>query len=111
MKSKNLKVVNLDCPMCAGKLETSLKNINGLSNVNVDFLLQKVSFDYDALSVLEEALTLINSFEEVKVLSDISSIKIKYKKVINSDFEGFQPPQPEFKSRQKWRLFCCFTSV
>ena len=98
MKSKNLKVVNLDCPMCAGKLETSLKNINGLSNVNVDFLLQKVSFDYDALSVLEEALALINSFEEVKVLSDISSIKIKYKKVINSDFEELEYELADFES-------------
>ena len=69
MKSKNLKVVNLDCPMCAGKLEVSLKNINGLENVNVDFLLQKISFDYTNDTSLESALTLINNFEEVKVLS------------------------------------------
>jgi copper chaperone CopZ len=67
MKDKILKVSNLDCPMCADKLETSLKAINGVGSVNVDFLLQKISVSYTTDGVLKEVIDFINNFEEVKV--------------------------------------------
>ena len=58
------KIQGLDCAACAAKLERKLSNVKGVSDVNVDFMLQKtfVETDQDQLEeVFEEAEKIIRA--------------------------------------------------
>ena len=50
---KKIKIANLDCAACAAELEEELSQIKGLSEVSVDFVGQRVGFDYDCAQALE----------------------------------------------------------
>ncbi len=45
MKNYNFKMRNLDCANCANELERALQKIDILVNVNISFIMQKLSFD------------------------------------------------------------------
>lgn len=58
------KIQGLDCAACAAKLERKLSKVKGVSDVNVDFMLQKtfVETDQDQLEeVFEEAEKIIRA--------------------------------------------------
>ena len=58
------KIQGLDCAACAAKLERKLSKVKGVSDVNVDFMLQKtfVETDQDQLEeVFEEAERIIQA--------------------------------------------------
>lgn len=58
------KIQGLDCAACAAKLERKLSKVKGVSDVNVDFMLQKtfVETDQDQLEeVFEEAEKVIRA--------------------------------------------------
>lgn len=44
---KVLKVTDLDCAHCAGKIEKEIQNLEGVKNANVSFLLQKITIEAD----------------------------------------------------------------
>ena len=44
---KLVKIENLDCAACAAELEEELSAIKGLNEVSVDFVTQRVSYDYE----------------------------------------------------------------
>ena len=74
MKNNKVILEGLDCANCANKIEIYVKKIPGLSNVSVDFVNRKLSFDYD---------------EDVNLVSTMENIK-KYIKSILSYYYHFQ---------------------
>ena len=63
---KNIKLLDLDCGHCAAKIETAVKKIDGVTNVSVNFMNQKMILEapddkFDA--ILTEAKALIKKIE------------------------------------------------
>lgn len=63
---KTIKLLNLDCGHCAAKIETAVKKIDGVTNVSVNFMNQKMILEvpddkFDA--ILTEAKALIKKIE------------------------------------------------
>ena len=52
---KTYKLEELDCPMCAAKMEAAVSKLDGVTSASVSFLTQKITVeaadgaDYDAL--------------------------------------------------------------
>ena len=44
---KKYKMQDLDCANCAAKMETSIKKIEGVKDVTVSFMTQKLTIDAD----------------------------------------------------------------
>ncbi len=45
MEKYKFKIKNLDCANCANELERALQKIEGLENVNISFMTQKLTFE------------------------------------------------------------------
>ncbi len=45
--NKAFKLKNLDCADCAAKLERKLAAIDGVNEIRVNFIFQKILLDYD----------------------------------------------------------------
>ena len=63
---KTFKLLDLDCAHCAAKIEGAVKKISGVTNVEVNFLSQKMVLEapddkFDA--ILTEAKALIKKIE------------------------------------------------
>ena len=63
---KTIKLIDLDCVHCADKIQNAVKKIDGVTNVSVNFLGQKMVLEapddrFDA--VLAEAKALIKKIE------------------------------------------------
>ena len=46
MKS-NFKIEGLDCANCAVELERVIKKIDGVNEVNINFMMQRMELEYD----------------------------------------------------------------
>ncbi len=46
MKS-NFKVEGLDCANCAAELERAIEKIEGVKQVNINFMMQRMELEYD----------------------------------------------------------------
>lgn len=46
MKSK-YKIKGLDCANCAGELERAIQKIEGIENVNINFITEKMEIEYN----------------------------------------------------------------
>ena len=44
---KRYKMVDLDCANCAAKMENAIRKIDGVNDVSVSFLAQKLTIDAD----------------------------------------------------------------
>ncbi|WP_294550349.1 cation transporter [uncultured Pseudoflavonifractor sp.] len=44
---KRYKMVDLDCANCAAKMEDAIRKIDGVNDVSVSFLAQKLTIDAD----------------------------------------------------------------
>ena len=44
---KTYKLTDLDCANCAAKMETAIKKIDGVSDVSVSFMTQKLTVEAD----------------------------------------------------------------
>ena len=63
---KTIKLIDLDCGHCATKIESAEKKIDGVTNVSVNFLNQKMVLeapDDKFASILTEAKALIKKIE------------------------------------------------
>lgn len=45
MKKYKLKIKNLDCANCANSLELALQKIEGLENITISFMTEKLNFE------------------------------------------------------------------
>ena len=55
---KVVRIKNLDCANCAAALERAVAKIDGVNSVNVSFIGEKMTLDYDEnKNVLEEIKT------------------------------------------------------
>ncbi len=46
----NFKIMNFDCANCALELERAIKKIDGIKDVNINFILQKMKLEYDEVN-------------------------------------------------------------
>lgn len=46
MKSR-FKIEGLDCANCAGELERAIKKIDGIENVVINFMMQRMELEYN----------------------------------------------------------------
>lgn len=44
---KQFKLENLDCANCAAKMESGIRNIEGITKANVSFMTQKLTIEAD----------------------------------------------------------------
>lgn len=44
---KSFKLVDLDCAVCAAKMEDAIKKINGVSGATVSFMAQRMTVEAD----------------------------------------------------------------
>ncbi len=63
---KSIKLIDLDCGHCASKIESAVKKIDGVTNVSVNFIKQKMELEtpddkFD--SVFAEAKKIIKKIE------------------------------------------------
>ncbi|MBQ8374820.1 MAG: cadmium-translocating P-type ATPase [Clostridia bacterium] len=67
---KTLKIVGLDCAVCAGELEDELNKIEGVKKATVVFATGKLLLDYDGQKTLEKVIDTVNGFEEAKIVEE-----------------------------------------
>ena len=62
---KVFRLIDLDCPNCAMKIEDAIKQINGINQVNVSFLTQKLTIETEENIdiITEEILKVIKKVE------------------------------------------------
>ena len=63
---KSFKVNGLDCPNCAARLESGIKELEGVDNAKVSFMTQKLTLEAadDVFEkVLDEAVALTKKLE------------------------------------------------
>ena len=61
---KVVRIKNLDCANCAAALERAAAKIDGVNSVNVSFIGEKMTLDYDEnKNVLEEIKTAAKKLE------------------------------------------------
>lgn len=61
---KVVRIKNLDCANCAAALERAVAKIDGVNSVNVIFIGEKMTLDYDEnKNVLEEIKTAAKKLE------------------------------------------------
>lgn len=63
---KTIRLIDLDCGHCAAKIEKAVKKIDGVTDVSVNFIKQKMELEapdekFDA--IFEEAKNLIKKIE------------------------------------------------
>ena len=68
-----LKLEGLDCANCASKIENSVSKIEGVSDVNVTFMTQKMSFTTEREDV--DAVVEAVSKEAMRVADDVRSVR------------------------------------
>ena len=50
LKNYKYYLENLDCANCALELERAIKKIDGIKDVNINFILQKMKLEYDEVN-------------------------------------------------------------
>ena len=61
---KIVRIKNLDCANCAAALERAVAKIDGVNSVNVSFIGEKMTLDYDEnKNVLDEIKTAAKKLE------------------------------------------------
>lgn len=65
---KVIKICNLDCAACAAELQEELSALDGIHDVSVDFVGQRVTLEHEGEDALAAAIKHISSFEEVEIV-------------------------------------------
>ena len=69
---KKFKLEDLDCAHCAQKIEDAIKQIDGVDNASVNFMMQKMTIEADESkfdAVMQEVLKCVQKVEpECKVI-------------------------------------------
>jgi len=62
---KSYRLKGLQCASCAAKMENNIKKIDGVNDASIDFMMQRMTIDYDE-SKYQEMIR-----ETVKIISKI----------------------------------------
>lgn len=69
---KKFKLQDLDCANCAAKMEEAIKKIDGVNDVSVNFMMQKMTIDADDSKfddIMKEVVTVCAKVEpDCKIL-------------------------------------------
>lgn len=68
--NKVFRLEGLDCANCARELEEMLEKLEGVTEVSLDFMTQKLHFTCNSEQTAEEVKRVCNSFEDVRVADD-----------------------------------------
>lgn len=63
---KTFKLIDLDCANCAAKMEKAIQNIEGVSNANISFMMQKLTIEADEQNfdtILKESAKICKKIE------------------------------------------------
>lgn len=60
---KIIELKGLDCANCASKIEEGVRNINGVSYVSVNFMLEKMTLEIENIEILTEVKKVIKKIE------------------------------------------------
>lgn len=63
---KKFKMEDLDCANCAAKMEERIRKLEGVTDVNISFMAQKIALEADDdkfESILEEAQKIVKSVD------------------------------------------------
>lgn len=63
---KTFKLIDLDCANCAAKMETAVKNIDGVTDASVSFMTQKMTIEADDArfdAIVKEAVKVCKKIE------------------------------------------------
>ena len=77
-RSHKMSITGIDCANCAGNLERHIAKIEGLSNVSINFMQEKLMFDCDPdkfPALLEEIKKCIDKYEPDAVLGEDESVQ------------------------------------
>ena len=77
-RSHKMSITGIDCANCAGNLERHIAKIDGLSNVSINFMQEKLMFDCDPdkfPALLEEIKKCIDKYEPDAVLGEDESVQ------------------------------------
>ncbi len=44
---KTVRIIDIDCPVCASKIEGNIAKIDGVNEVSLNFVAQRMSIDFD----------------------------------------------------------------
>ena len=69
---REIQLENIDCASCAAELEEMIAAVKGVKNASVDFIAQKVRFNCDDDSVVDEVVKCCSGFEEVRVVGVVA---------------------------------------
>lgn len=47
--NRKFKISGLDCANCALELERAIKKVDGIKNVNINFMMQKMEIEFDEI--------------------------------------------------------------
>ena len=72
---KVIKIRNLHCAACAAELQEELAAADGLSEVSVDFVTQRVALDYEEPASLARAIDMISHFDKVEIIDGNAPVK------------------------------------
>ena len=67
---KRLKIVGLDCPVCAGELEGKIRKIDGVQFASILFVQGSLTVEVDGEETLERVIDLVNHFENARVVEE-----------------------------------------
>ena len=77
-RSHKMSITGIDCANCAGNLERHIAKIDGLSNVSINFMQEKLMFDCDPdkfPALLEEIKKCIDKYEPDAVLGEDEAVQ------------------------------------
>ena len=77
-RSHKMSITGIDCANCAGNLERHIAKIDGLSNVSINFMQEKLMFDCDPDKfpvLLEEIKKCIDKYEPDAVLGEDEAVQ------------------------------------
>jgi len=63
---RSYRLKGLHCASCAAKMEDSIKKIDGMNDVSIDFMMQRLTIDYDESKfpeMIKETVKMINKIE------------------------------------------------
>ena len=73
MKSK-FKIKGLDCANCASQLEKSIQKLDGINNVSINFITQRMNLEYAKTKkekILENVIKIIKREEPDVVIEEV----------------------------------------
>lgn len=71
---KRLKIVGLDCPVCASELEAELQNLDGVKSATLVFVQGRLTVEVDDEAALKRVIDTVNHFESARVVEETDGI-------------------------------------